>query len=134
MLGFRGTRSAKSTFYRAKTNQVRPGDILFFYMSKDPQYAASQSITTFAIAEQVALANSTEELVHLTAKRSVFSAESAATPTLMLAGMPASPHQIAVLKPRAKKSTIIAASADSGFLTVGLASLGSQRSAECPSE
>ena len=60
--------------------------------------------------------------------------ESAATPMLMLAGMPASPHQIAVLKPRAKKSMIAAASSDSGFLTVGLASPGSQRSEGCPSE
>jgi hypothetical protein len=70
-----GNTIRKVYLCRAKTNQIKPGDILFFYMSKDPRFAASQSITTVAIAEQVNLAFSTEDLVHLTAKRSVFSAD-----------------------------------------------------------
>ena len=70
-----GNTIRKVYLCRAKTNQIAPGDILFFYMSKDPRFAASQSITTVAIAEQASLASSTEDLVHLTAKRSVFSAE-----------------------------------------------------------
>jgi hypothetical protein len=70
-----GNTIRKVYLCRAKTQQIHAGDILFFYMSKDERYAASQSITTVAIAEQVALANSTEDLVRLTAKRSVFSTE-----------------------------------------------------------
>jgi hypothetical protein len=42
-------------------------------MSKDEAYAASQSITTVGVVEQVANATSAEELVRRTAKRSVFS-------------------------------------------------------------
>lgn len=70
-----GNTIRKVYLCRAKTNQIRPGDVLFFYMSKDSHYAASQSITTVGIAEQITLAQSTEDLVRLTAKRSVFSAE-----------------------------------------------------------
>jgi hypothetical protein len=44
-------------------------------MSKDESYAASQSITTVGIAEQVTEATATEDLIRLTAKRSVFSAD-----------------------------------------------------------
>lgn len=44
-------------------------------MSKNDGYVATQSITTVAIAEQVTLMSGTEDLVRLTAKRSVFSAE-----------------------------------------------------------
>jgi hypothetical protein len=54
--------------------------------------------------------------------------ESTATPSLMLAGMLASPHQIAVLTPRVKTLKIARASADPGLLTVGLTSPGLQRS------
>src|SRR6516162_1811385 len=43
--------------------------MLLFYMSKDESYAASQSITTVGIVEQVANVTAAE------AKRSVFSAE-----------------------------------------------------------
>jgi hypothetical protein len=48
--------------------------VLFFYISKDVRYAASQSITTVGIAEQITLATSSDDLMRLTAKRSVFSA------------------------------------------------------------
>jgi hypothetical protein len=59
---------------RAKITRLRPGDLVFFYMSKDEEYAASQSITTVGVVEQVADVTSTEELIKQTAKRSVFSA------------------------------------------------------------
>jgi hypothetical protein len=49
--------------------------MLLFYMSKDESYAASQSITTVGIVEQVANVTAAEELIKQTAKRSVFSAE-----------------------------------------------------------
>jgi hypothetical protein len=48
-------------------------------------YAASQSITTVGVVEQVANVTSGEELIKSTAKRSVFSAED-------LVGMQPSPH------------------------------------------
>jgi hypothetical protein len=63
--------------------------------------------------------------------------ESAATPTLLLAGMPASPSQIAVLTPRPKALKIVEASADASLLTVGVARPSSRRSAgeaSCGSE
>jgi hypothetical protein len=44
-------------------------------MSKDDRYAASQSITTVGLAEQVIDVTSADDLIRLTAKRSVFSAE-----------------------------------------------------------
>jgi len=60
-------------------------------MSKDDDYAATQSITTLGIVEQTNLVRTIEELVHLTAKRSVFSSaeleqwiESAETPFLVI--------------------------------------------------
>jgi GNAT superfamily N-acetyltransferase len=70
-----GNTIRKVYLCRAKTNQITPGDVLLFYMSKDQRFAASQSITTVAIAEQISLAFGVEDLVHLTAKRSVFSAK-----------------------------------------------------------
>ncbi len=60
---------------RAKIRTLRPGDLLFFYMSKDDAYAASQSMTTVGVFEQAQDAVSTHDLVRLTAKRSVFSNE-----------------------------------------------------------
>ncbi len=44
-------------------------------MSKDQAYAASQSITTVGVVEQVANVTAAEELIRQTAKRSVFSAQ-----------------------------------------------------------
>ena len=60
---------------RATTNQLRPGDLLFFYLSKDERYVRSQSITTLGIVEQVNLAISTSDLIQLTGKRSVYSVD-----------------------------------------------------------
>jgi GNAT superfamily N-acetyltransferase len=70
-----GNTIRKVYLCRAKTTRIRPGDVLFFYMSKDDSYAASQSITTIGIAEQVIDVGTADDLIRLTAKRSVFSAE-----------------------------------------------------------
>lgn len=70
-----GNTIRKVYLCRANTTRIRPGDILFFYMSKDDSYAASQSITTVSIAEQVIDVTTADDLIRLTAKRSVFSAE-----------------------------------------------------------
>ena len=43
-----GNTIRKVYLCRAKITRLRPGDILFFYMSKDDRYALSQSITTVA--------------------------------------------------------------------------------------
>lgn len=79
-----GNTIRKVYLCRAKITRLRPGDLVFFYMSKDEAYAASQSITTFGVVEQVANITSADELIKQTAKRSVFSAED-------LAGMAPSP-------------------------------------------
>ena len=70
-----GNTIRKVYLCRAKITRLRPGDLVFFYMSKDEAYAASQSITTVGVVEQVANITSTEELIKQTAKRSVFSAQ-----------------------------------------------------------
>ncbi len=67
-----GNTIRKVYLCRANTTKLRPGDLLFFYMSKNESYAFSQSITTVAIVEQVSHATVTEDLIRLTAKRSVF--------------------------------------------------------------
>ena len=69
-----GNTIRKVYLCRAPTNQIQEGDMLFFYMSKDERYAATQSITTVGIAEQISLASSLDDLMRATAKRSVFSA------------------------------------------------------------
>jgi hypothetical protein len=69
-----GNTIRKVYLCRARITRLRPGDIIFFYMSKDELYAASQSITTVGVIEQVADITSAEELIKQTAKRSVFSA------------------------------------------------------------
>lgn len=74
-----GNTIRKVYLCRAKTTMIRPGDVLLFYMSKDESYAATQSITTIGIAEQVINVSTTDDLVRHTAKRSVFSADDLAT-------------------------------------------------------
>jgi GNAT superfamily N-acetyltransferase len=70
-----GNTIRKVYLCRAKISRLRPGDILFFYMSKDDRYALSQSITTVGVVEQVIDVTTTDDLIRHTAKRSVFSAE-----------------------------------------------------------
>jgi hypothetical protein len=70
-----GNTIRKVYLCRAKITRLRPGDLLFFYMSKDERYEASQSITTVGIVEQVVDVLAGDDLIRLTAKRSVFSAK-----------------------------------------------------------
>jgi hypothetical protein len=70
-----GNTIRKVYLCRAKTTRLRPGDMVFFYMSKDTQYAASQSITTLGIVEQINDVAAVDDLIRHTAKRSVFSAD-----------------------------------------------------------
>jgi hypothetical protein len=52
---------------------LTPGSVLLFYRSKSPGYVESQSMTSVGIVEAVTDAHSLEELVRLTARRSVYS-------------------------------------------------------------
>jgi hypothetical protein len=70
-----GNTIRKVYLCRAKITRLRPGDLLFFYMSKDTSYAASQSITTVGIVEQVIDVSTADDLIRQTAKRSVFTAK-----------------------------------------------------------
>src|SRR5262249_48328811 len=70
-----GNTIRKVYLCRAKTTHLRPGDLLFFYMSRDEQYAGSQSITTLGIFKQVIKATTENDLIRHTAKRSVYSPE-----------------------------------------------------------
>lgn len=70
-----GNTIKKVYLCRAKTSRLAPGDLLIFYMSKHDGYAFSQCATTIGIVEQFQAATSSDELVKLTAKRSVFSAQ-----------------------------------------------------------
>jgi GNAT superfamily N-acetyltransferase len=68
-----GNTIRKVYLCRAKTNALSPGDILLFYMSKSDGFRASQTITSIGVAEAITEANRLDELIRLTAKRSVFS-------------------------------------------------------------
>ena len=70
-----GNTIRKVYLCRASTQDVRAGDVLLFYMSKDERYAASQSITTVGIVQQLTSGETVDDLIRLTAKRSVYSAE-----------------------------------------------------------
>jgi len=68
-----GNTIRKVYLSHANTRNLSPGDVLVFYHSKHDELAASQSITSIGIAEQAQQTSDLEELVRLTAKRSVYS-------------------------------------------------------------
>jgi rRNA-processing protein FCF1/predicted GNAT family N-acyltransferase len=68
-----GNTIRKVYLCRAKAKGLKPGDILLFYLSLDRRLAASQSLTTIGIVEQCRESHSVEELMLMTARRSVFS-------------------------------------------------------------
>lgn len=70
-----GNTIRKVYLCRAKTQALRPGDLLLFYMSKDEHFHASQSITSIGVVEQIGHASTLEDLLRMTAKRSVFSVD-----------------------------------------------------------
>jgi ribosomal protein S18 acetylase RimI-like enzyme len=78
---------------RAKASSLKPGDLLFFYLSKDDELEASQSITTVGVVENVSKCDRADDLIRMTAKRSVFSAEELVGLTQSKAG-PKSPVKV----------------------------------------
>jgi rRNA-processing protein FCF1 len=69
-----GNTIRKVYLCRAQAKGLKPGDILLFYLSRDRRLAASQSLTTVGIVEQCRESQTADELVVMTARRSVFSA------------------------------------------------------------
>ena len=70
-----GNTIRKVYLCRAQTGQLQPGSVLLFYRSQSKGYLASQSITSVGVVEAVTNANSLDDLVRITAKRSVYSEE-----------------------------------------------------------
>jgi ribosomal protein S18 acetylase RimI-like enzyme len=70
-----GNTIRKVYICRAQSKGLRPGDLLFFYLSKDDRLDASQSITTVGVVEAVRDCADADDLIRMTAKRSVFSIE-----------------------------------------------------------
>jgi ribosomal protein S18 acetylase RimI-like enzyme len=68
-----GNTIRKVYLCRAPARSLKAGDIMLFYLSRDRRMEASQSITTIGIVEQWRESTSLEDLVLMTAKRSVFS-------------------------------------------------------------
>jgi GNAT superfamily N-acetyltransferase len=78
LLTTRGERTPGNTIRkvylcRANTTALAPGDVLLFYHSKMEGLLASQAITSVGVVERVSQTEDLEELLRLTAKRSVFS-------------------------------------------------------------
>lgn len=70
-----GNTIRKVYLCRAQINKLNPGSVIVFYRSKSKGYIASQSVTSVGVVEAVTSATSLEELIRLTAKRSVYSQE-----------------------------------------------------------
>jgi hypothetical protein len=69
-----GNTIRKVYLCRAQTKSLQPGDMLLFYLSKDERLEFSQSVTTVGIVEGWGECRTADELIRMTAKRSVFSA------------------------------------------------------------
>lgn len=70
-----GNTIRKVYLCRAQAKSLKPGDMLLFYLSKDERLEASQCLTTIGIVEQLRESKTVDDLVRMTAKRSVFSGE-----------------------------------------------------------
>lgn len=68
-----GNTIRKVYLCRAVTQQLGPGSVVLFYRSNSPGYIVSQTITSVGVVEVVHQARSFDDLVRLTAKRSVYS-------------------------------------------------------------
>lgn len=73
-----GNTIRKVYICHAATNQMRSGDLLFFYMTKSSSIT-SQSLTSVGVVESVRLTKNLEDARRWTAKRSVFSDEELST-------------------------------------------------------
>lgn len=69
-----GNTIRKVYLCRAQARSLKPGDLLLFYLSKDKRLEWSQSLTTVGIVERLQESETVEDLIRMTAKRSVFSA------------------------------------------------------------
>ena len=69
-----GNTIRKVYLCRAQARSLKPGDLLLFYLSKDDRLEWSQSLTTVGIVERWQESTTAEDLIRMTAKRSVFSA------------------------------------------------------------
>jgi ribosomal protein S18 acetylase RimI-like enzyme len=68
-----GNTIRKVYLCRAATRQMQPGSVVLFYRSRSPGYLVSQCITSVGVVEAVHQATSLDDLVRLSAKRSVYS-------------------------------------------------------------
>lgn len=69
-----GNTIRKVYLCRAQAKGLKAGDLLLFYLSKDERLEWSQSLTTVGIIERWRESTTPEDLIRMTAKRSVFSA------------------------------------------------------------
>jgi ribosomal protein S18 acetylase RimI-like enzyme len=68
-----GNTIRKVYLCRSPNTNLRPGDIILFYQSKDEDFANSQSITTLGVVENVSEFSELDALSQHVARRSVFS-------------------------------------------------------------
>jgi GNAT superfamily N-acetyltransferase/rRNA-processing protein FCF1 len=68
-----GNTIRKVYLCRAVTNQIRPGDLVFFYMSRSNSFG-SQSLSSVGVVEQVRHSGDLDQVISWTAKRSVYAA------------------------------------------------------------
>lgn len=68
-----GNTIRKVYLCRSPNTNLRPGDIILFYQSKDEDFANSQSITTLGVVENVSEFGELDALSQHVARRSVFS-------------------------------------------------------------
>ncbi|WP_141700541.1 GNAT family N-acetyltransferase [Methyloceanibacter superfactus] len=114
---------------RAKASSLRPGDLLFFYLSKDDELEASQSITTVGIVESVSECDDASDLIRMTAKRSVFSRDE----LVELAGDSGSPVKVIDFllvghsRPTAKLADLVAGGVFNGRPPQSIAKLSEDR-------
>jgi ribosomal protein S18 acetylase RimI-like enzyme len=69
-----GNTIRKVYLCRAQSSGLKAGDLLLFYLSKDERLEWSQSLTTVGIVERWQESRNSDDLIRMTAKRSVFSA------------------------------------------------------------
>lgn len=68
-----GNTIRKVYLCRAQTEELSPGDLLLFYQSQSPTFLHSQNLTSAGVVQSVSATDDLDQLVRLTAKRSVFS-------------------------------------------------------------
>lgn len=70
-----GNTIRKVYLCRAMSQAIGPGAVILFYRSNSPGYRISQCVTSVGIVERVSHAESFEDLVRLTAKRSAYTTD-----------------------------------------------------------